>query len=192
MIGLETEPAMPVEKFVRSAAAMLAVAECGRLAEFDAFPAPVYATDRDGTLTYFNLACVEFAGRVPEVGQDRYCVSWKLRSDDGAPLPHDQCPMAVALRENRPVRGIEAFAERPDGGRRRFRPFATPARDTAGNLVGAVNLLVPTDGEACRDLLSTAQKCRRLSTWVDDASTSATLTHMAAECEGHDAVLTLD
>ena len=192
MSGLGIEPAMPAEKFVQSAAAMLAFPQGGRLAEFDAFPAPVYATDQEGKLTYFNLACVEFAGRVPAVGEDRFCVSWKLQSDDGAPLPHDQCPMAIALRENRPVRGIEAFAERPDGGRRHFRPFATPAHDATGNLIGGVNLLVPTDGEACRELLSTAQKCRRLSKWVDDASTSATLTHMAVECEGHAAVLTLD
>jgi PAS domain-containing protein len=181
-----------VETFVHGAAAMLANAEPGRLTAYDAFPAPVYATDARGTLTYYNQACVDFAGRVPAVGEDRYCVSWKLRSDSGEILPHDQCPMAIALHENRPVRGVEAFAERPDGGRRRFRPFATPARDAAGTLVGAVNLLVPTDGEACRELLSKAQKCRRLSNWVADTSTSATLAHMAADCEAHAAVLALD
>ena len=192
MSGVGSERAIPVENFVQSAAALVGLSDGSALSAFDAFPAPLYATDNQGTITYFNRACVEFAGRVPTVGKDRYCVSWKLRTDAGAPLPHDQCPMAVALRDNRPVRGVEAFAERPDGGQRRFRPFATPARDATGAMVGAINLLVPTDGEVCRDLLATAQKCRRLSKWVDDPATSATLSNLAIECEGHAAVLTLD
>ena len=181
-----------MEQFVHGAAAVLSDGDAIRLAAFDSFPAPLYATDADGTLTYFNPACVEFAGRTPELGRDRYCVSWKLWSEDDAPLAHDQCPMAVALREHRPVRGVEAFAERPDGLRQRFRPFATPALDHDGRLVGAVNLLVPTDGEACRKLLATAQKCRRLSQWVDKPAVSATLVHMAGECENYAAVLQLD
>jgi PAS domain-containing protein len=50
--------------------------------------------------------------------------------------------MAVALKENRPVRGDEAIAERPDGTRSPFIPFPTPLRDGAGQLIGAVNMLV--------------------------------------------------
>lgn len=176
---------------MHDAAALLAAASASALRRFEAFPAPLYATDADGMLTYFNPACVDFAGHVPTVGQDRYCISWKLRSDDGVPLPHDQCPMAIALRENRAIRGVEAFAERPDGVLRRFRPFATPARDANGKLVGAINLLVPTDGDTQRELLSTASRCRRLSKWVDDRATSETLNHMAAECEQHASVLRL-
>jgi PAS domain-containing protein len=171
---------------------MVSASEPGRLSEFDAFPAPLYATDGRGTLTYYNRACVDFAGRTPAIGEDRYCVTWKLRSDDGAPLAHDQCPMAVALRESRAVRGVEAFAERPDGGRRRFRPFATPALDADGQVVGAVNLLVPVDDTTRQSLLATAEKCWRLAKWVDDTAASATLKHMAAECEAHAAVLRLN
>jgi two-component sensor histidine kinase len=50
--------------------------------------------------------------------------------------------MAVALRENRPVRGAEAIAERPDGRRVPFIPYPTPLRNSEGNLVGAINMLV--------------------------------------------------
>lgn len=190
---LASEPLPPaVEQFVRNAATLLSDGDNGSLARYDSFPAPLYATDASGAVTYFNDACVEFAGRLPEVGRDRYCVTWRLWDDDGAFLPHDQCPMAIALRDQRPVRGVEALAERPDGARRRFRPFATPALDASGKLVGAVNLLVPTDGEACHDLLATAQKCRRLSRWVDKPAVSATLLHMAGECEANAAVLRLD
>src|SRR5947209_5105559 len=61
---------------------------------------------------------------------------------DGTPMPHDECPMAVALKEGRPVRGAEAVAERPDGTRVPFIPYPTPLRDASGALVGAVNMLV--------------------------------------------------
>jgi two-component sensor histidine kinase len=57
-------------------------------------------------------------------------------------MAHDQCPMAVALREDRPVRGVEAIAERPDGTRVPFIPYPTPLHDASGALIGAVNMLV--------------------------------------------------
>jgi two-component sensor histidine kinase len=50
--------------------------------------------------------------------------------------------MALALKEQRPIRGMEAMAERPDGTRAPFIPYPTPLYDDAGNLVGAVNMLV--------------------------------------------------
>jgi hypothetical protein len=52
--------------------------------------------------------------------------------------------MAIALKENRPVRGVEAIAERPDGTRVSFVPFPTPLRDASGALVGGVNMLLET------------------------------------------------
>ena len=106
-----------------------------------ALPAAVYTTDAEGNITFFNEAAVQFAGRRPKPGE-KWCVSWKLFSSEGEPLPHDQCPMAIALREGRPVRGVEAIAARPDGTRIPFMPFPTPMFDTDGKLVGAVNMLV--------------------------------------------------
>ena len=50
--------------------------------------------------------------------------------------------MAIALKENRPVRGASAYAERPDGRRVAFEPYPTPLRDADGTMVGAVNVLV--------------------------------------------------
>jgi two-component sensor histidine kinase len=50
--------------------------------------------------------------------------------------------MATALSEKRPVRGAEAVAERPDGSRVPFIPYPTPLFDSAGEMVGAVNVLV--------------------------------------------------
>jgi PAS domain S-box-containing protein len=108
----------------------------------EALPAAVYTTDAAGRITYYNNAAVELSGRRPKLGSDEWCVSWRLYHPDGTPLPHDQCPMAVALKENRPVRGAEAIAERPDGTRVPFIPYPTPLRDASGKLIGAVNMLV--------------------------------------------------
>jgi PAS domain S-box-containing protein len=108
----------------------------------DALPAAVYTTDAKGTITYFNRAAAELAGREPEVGKDSWCVTFRIFTPDGKFLPHDQCPMAVALKENRPVRGVEAMAQRPDGTFFPFLPFPTPITDEDGRVLGAVNMLV--------------------------------------------------
>jgi PAS domain S-box-containing protein len=108
----------------------------------DALPAAIYTTDANGRITGFNEAAVRFAGRVPQLGTDSWCVTWKLFWPDGTPMPHDQCPMAIALKEGRPVRGVEAIAERPDGTRVHFIPYPTPLRDASGRVTGAVNMLV--------------------------------------------------
>jgi PAS domain S-box-containing protein len=107
-----------------------------------AIPAAIYTTDAKGKITYFNQMAAEFAGRTPVLGSDEWCVTWKLYWPDGTPLPHDQCPMAVALTEGRPIRNMEAVAERPDGTRVPFIPYPTPLRDSKGNVVGAINMLV--------------------------------------------------
>jgi len=65
----------------------------------DKLAAPIYLTDSEGTLTYFNDACVNLAGRTPRVGTDKWCVTWKIYTTDGEYLAHDSCPMAVAIRE---------------------------------------------------------------------------------------------
>jgi len=108
----------------------------------DALPTAIYTTDAQGRVTHFNPACVEFSGRIPELGSDHWCVTWKLFYADGRPMPHDECPMAIALKERRPVRGERAIAERPDGTRIWFEPHPTPLFDDAGALIGGVNMLV--------------------------------------------------
>jgi PAS domain S-box-containing protein len=108
----------------------------------EALPAAVYTTDAAGKITYFNRAAADLAGREPVLGRDEWCVTFRLFTTDGKSLPHDQCPMAVALKENRPIRGVEAMAQRPDGTLFPFLPFPTPIRNDNGDLIGAVNMLV--------------------------------------------------
>src|SRR5262249_34787314 len=109
-----------------------------------AIPPAIYATDAEGRITYFNEAAVELAGRTPTIGSDEWCVAWKLYRPDGRPLPHDQSPMAMALKERRPIRGTEAVAERPDGTRVPFIPYPTPLRDADRKIAGRITMLVDT------------------------------------------------
>jgi PAS domain S-box-containing protein len=108
----------------------------------DILPVAIYETDTAGRITYYNAAAAELWGVKPELGKSEFCGSWKLYWLDGRPLPHDECPMAMALRQKRPIRGVEAVAERPDGVRIPFMPFPTPLYDGTGTLTGAVNVLV--------------------------------------------------
>ncbi len=133
----------------------------------EALPEAVYTTDSDGRITFYNKAAVELWGVAPELGKSEFCGSWKLYWPDGTPLPHDQCPMAQALREKRPNRGAEAIAERPDGTRVPFQPFPTPLFDGFGNLIGAVNLLVDLSDRNVAD--ETAQRLAAIVESSDDA-----------------------
>jgi PAS domain S-box-containing protein len=108
----------------------------------EALPVAVYATDAAGRITFYNEAAVGLWGCRPERDTARWCGSWRLYRPDGTPLPHDECPMAISLQEGRPVRGVEAVAERPDGTRVSFLPYPTPLRDASGALIGAVNMLL--------------------------------------------------
>ena len=105
-------------------------------------PVAVYKTDAAGRITFFNEAAAQLWGVRPELGKSEFCGSWKMYWPDGTPLAHHECPMALALKEKRPVRGMEAIAERPDGTLVPFIPFPVPLFDASGALTGAVNTLV--------------------------------------------------
>ncbi|MHB8525876.1 MAG: PAS domain S-box protein [Candidatus Acidiferrales bacterium] len=108
----------------------------------DALPVAIYTTDSEGRITHYNPAAVELSGRVPELGSDRWCVSWKLFRPDGTPLPIDECPMAAALKGLPVEPEQEIIAERPNGTRVRFTAFPTALRDAAGKIVGGINMLM--------------------------------------------------
>jgi PAS domain-containing protein len=97
------------EQFLNAAVSALS-SDADWRSVLDELPVPIYTTDMDGAVTYWNRACVEFAGREPQLGRDRWCVTWKIFTTSGDFMPHDQCPMADAIRQQRIVRDCVAIA----------------------------------------------------------------------------------
>jgi PAS domain S-box-containing protein len=129
----------------------------------EALPAAIYITDASGRIIFYNQAAADLWGHQPVLGTSEWCGSWKLYRSDGSQLPHDQCPMALALKEGRSIRGVEAIAERPDGTRVPFVPYPTPLFDEDGALVGAVNMLVDVT-----DRLRTEEADQQLAAIIED------------------------
>jgi PAS domain S-box-containing protein len=137
-----------------------------------ALPAPIYATDTAGRITFYNEAAAKLWGCRPEIGKTEFCGSWKLYWPDGSGMAHDQCPMALALKERREIRGMEAIAERPDGTRVHFVPYPTLLYDAEGTLMGAVNMLVDISDRKRADI--TTQRLASIES-SDDAIISKDL-----------------
>lgn len=178
---MKPAPATP-EEIVGMATTAARYGDAELHAVLEALSAPIYTTDAEGWVTFYNRACIDFAGRTPSLGEDRWCVTWKLYCEDGTFLPHEACPMAVAIREKREVRGAVALAERPDGTRVMFTPYPTPLIDENGEIAGAVNILIDvTDHRQAGALRAQAMRCRRLAQSVTDQQAVDTLLLMAAE-----------
>jgi PAS domain S-box-containing protein len=138
-----------------------------------ALPAAIYTTDAAGRITFYNEAAAELWGCRPELGKSDFCGSWKLYWPDGSPMPHDQCPMALALKEQREIRDMEVVAERPDGTRVHVIPYPTPLYDTSGTLIGAVNMLINITDRKRFDMQ--AQRLAAIVESSDDAIVSKDL-----------------
>jgi len=130
-------------------------------------PAAVYTIDAAGRITVFNEAAADLWGCRPTLGTSEWCGSWRLYWPDGRPMRHDECPMAVALKEGRPIRGAEAAAERPDGTRVPFLAYPTPLRDRSGALTGAVNMLIDITERKRSELFE-----QRLASIIDSSDDS--------------------
>jgi signal transduction histidine kinase len=126
-------------------------------------PAGAYTCDAQGLITYYNERAVELWGRAPALHDpvDRFCGSLKLLSPDGAPIPREECWMALALRNDRPYDGCEILIERPDGDRRVALAHANPIHDDDGRLMGAVNVLVDiTDRKRAENAVNDANRAK--------------------------------
>jgi PAS domain S-box-containing protein len=134
----------------------------------DALGVAVYTTDAEGRITFYNRAAIDLWGRRPELGEE-WCGSLRLLSSDGQPMRHDECPMAIALRERRSTHGGEAIAVRPDGSHVAFIAYPTPILDGDGALLGAVNVLVDvTERRRAEEALQASATALRSSNAVKD------------------------
>lgn len=134
----------------------------------DALGVAVYTTDANGRITFFNEAAATLWGRRPTLGEE-WCGSWRLYWPDGRQMPHRECPMAVAILEDRPIRGAEAELERPDGTRGVFLAYPTPLHDAESRMVGAINVLVDvTERRKAEEALRAAADALAASNMVKD------------------------
>jgi two-component system, cell cycle sensor histidine kinase and response regulator CckA len=129
-----------------------------------ALPMAAYLCDPEGLITYFNPHALELWGREPRLrhAADRFCGSFKLFAQDGSPIPHEKCWMALALQDEKEYNGHEIVIERPDGSRRCSLAYASPLRHPAGQVVGAVNLLVDiTEKRRAEEVFRASEEERR-------------------------------
>jgi signal transduction histidine kinase len=129
----------------------------------DKLPAAAYTCDVDGLISYYNQPALRLWGRAPTIRDplDRFCGSFRLYSGDGQPLSHDNCWMALALRDDREYTGCEIMVERPDGERCNVLACASPIHDKGGKLVGAVNVLFDiTERKRAEDALKETDRSR--------------------------------
>ena len=107
-------------------------------------PMGIFSTDHTGIITYYNNKASEMWGRSPRINDATemlYCGSWKLIYPDGTVMPHNQCPMAKSLMQQRKFRNEEICVERPDGERRNVLVNIDPLFDDGGKLLGAINIM---------------------------------------------------
>tara|TARA_R110000782_G_scaffold57258_18_gene119744 strand:+ start:39348 stop:43385 length:4038 start_codon:yes stop_codon:yes gene_type:complete len=107
-------------------------------------PAAVYSCDADGIITYFNDQASKIWGRTPRIGdkEELFCGSERLQLPDGSTLPHERCPMAIALNEGQAFRNAEVHICRPDGSTVPVMVNIEPIRNDQGDVVGAINAFV--------------------------------------------------
>ncbi len=163
----------PQSTFAPSLAALHDMDSYSRDSIIMSLPAAVYTTDTSGTITFYNKAAAELWGREPKIGEDEWCGSWKLYWPDGTPMRHDECPMAVTLREKQEVRGSEAIAERPDGSRVTFLPYPVLLRNRLGEIIGAFNMLLDVTNRTEEE--ESAQRLAAIVESSDDAIVSKDL-----------------
>lgn len=102
---------------------------------------PTLIADESGDLLYFNEAAEVVLGqRFDELGDmplDRRRRILAFRDEQGHPLPDDQPPLVVALRERRPVHR-RVWMRGFDGQDRAIEVTAFPLLGGGGHLIGAV------------------------------------------------------
>jgi PAS domain S-box-containing protein len=110
---------------------------------FDLVPVAVYTCDAEGVIQAFNRRAVELWGRTPQGhngDEEKFCGSFKMYYPDGRPMPHEECPMARALRgEQLRAKDLEIVVEQIDGKRRNVIVAPRTLTNDDGEIIGAIN-----------------------------------------------------
>ncbi len=102
---------------------------------------PMLIADEQGDLLFFNEAAELLLGQrfdeIDELPLDQRRRMFAFRDAQGAPLPDDQPPLVVALRELRPVHR-QVWLRGLDGTHREIEVTAFPLLGGGGHLIGGV------------------------------------------------------
>jgi len=104
---------------------------------------PLYTCDLQGHIIFYNKEAVLLWGAEPIYEKDRWFGACELYTADDLVLPPENSPVAIAVREQRPIKGVETIVKQPDGSKLWFLHHASPLFNINEELIGA--LVVLTD-----------------------------------------------
>jgi PAS domain-containing protein len=110
---------------------------------------PVTMVDAEGRVVFLNERAEDIMGRrhddTGELPIVDFAELYLPLDGDGSPLPYDQLPIHVALRERRPTQG-QLFIHDADGEPRHITTTAIPLDGQGGTLLGAMAIFWETVG----------------------------------------------
>jgi PAS domain S-box-containing protein len=111
---------------------------------FNSAPVAVFVCDCSGVIQDYNARAAELWGRHPVRGDpnETYCGSLRLRLPSGEVLPHDQSPIAEALRTGEACENVEVIIERPDGSQISVLVNFVPLTSAQGKVTGAITSFI--------------------------------------------------
>lgn len=144
----------------------------------DKLPEAVYTCDETGRILHYNKQATKLWGREPVKGEEKWCGSWKIYNTDATEVDLATCPMAIAIKEGRPVNGKQIIVKRPDGTIRHVLPHPRPLLNSTGTILGAVNTLVDVTERKEHEILL-LQSEERYRTVIEQASEAIFITDAA-------------
>ena len=142
-------------------------------------PIAMYLVDCDGYIRVVNDAAVKLWERMPKLGVDRWCGAARIYAPDGTPLPLEECPLAIALRERQSLENIEIIIETPDLVRKNVLQYSSivylEGHEIGGVLTTVVDITERKTSEgilrASDELLRRATEAAELGTFEGDLAT---------------------
>ncbi len=128
----------------------------------EALPVAIYVTDAAGRITYYNQGAADLWGAKPKLSVDKWSDLARFYYDDGTPMPVEECPSEIALKQGRIVRNLEAILARPDGTRIPIVAYPTPLYDGTSAVAGIVNMMVDISDRKKAELVL-AERAMQLS-----------------------------
>ncbi|WP_436520906.1 PAS domain-containing protein [Actinoplanes sp. HUAS TT8] len=159
----------------------------------DTVDTAVIACDQNYRVTLWNRAAREWHGRSGEDDQTRTDIARRfgLFEPDGVtPIPDDQLPLQVALRDGVVITGREMVIRPPDGREVHVLVNASPLPGPDGEPVGAVLAQSDVTADRLRSRLIEEARERLAAANVELERSNADLTNFAAAV-GHDLIAPL-